>query len=268
MDEVTPAVRTATRPVPIGELLQAWLALQRGDFHHPHSTSNTPAGTPRRGWTPAPGEAPILVVGCASGVGASTLALLLAAATASGRVVECGPASRSGLAGASTAELGPAGDGWLRGRRDDTGIQRRTDNPTGPDEVPPPLPGQPGRAAVIDAGWELHELLAADGWLGDLARTCRHVVLVGRASIPGVARLEACLARFDPERCWAVLAGTSALPKPVDHALGPRTRQLREAGRLHLLPANPGLAMSGITTEPFPRPLLRTAHTILEGLLQ
>jgi len=267
MDEVTPAVRTATRPVPIGELLQAWLALQRGDFHRPHPTSDT-TGAPRRGWRPAPGEAPILVIGCASGVGASTVALLLAAATASGRVVECGPAARSGLAGASTAELGPAGDGWLQGRRDDTGIQRRTDNPTSPSDVPPPLPGQPGRVAVLDAGWEPDDLLTSDGWLGDLARTCRHVVLVGRASIPGVARLETVLARFDPERCWAVLSGAPAtLPKPVDHALGPHTRRLLEAGRLHLLPANAGLAMSGITTEPFPRPLQRTARTLLEGLL-
>lgn len=271
MDHTHPAARTATRPVPIGELLQAWLAVQAGDFRRgPEPSRPRPiAAAGSRPWLPCPGEAPVLVVGCAGTVGASTLALLLAGAAKRTRVVECAPAASSGLVGASTAELGETVDGWAQGRRGQVLIQRRLDHPAVPGAVPPPLDGNPGDLTVVDGWWPLRDLLTATGWLADLARTCPRVVLVGRGSIPGTGQLEADLRLAGAERCWAVLTGVSSrqLPKPVEHSLGPLARGLRAAGRVQLLPRDARLAMSGVTTEPFPRPLDRTARTLLEGLL-
>ncbi len=269
-----PTIRTATgtttRPVPIGELLDAWIAVQRGDFRRGATQSATqvrPAAS-RQLWSRAPGEVPVLVAGCAGSVGASTVALLLAGATNTARVVDCAPAACSGLAGASTAELGEGSDGWLTGRRDTIVIQRRHDHPSTPELLPVPLPGEPGRLTVVDSWWEPRQLLAATGWLADLARTCPRIVLVARGSVPGLARLEAGLALFGPERCRAVVVGVPRhWPKPVENSLGHLARQLRAAGRVFTLPPHPGLAVSGITTEPLPRPFGATARTLLEGLL-
>lgn len=263
------ATSAAARPVPIGELLDAWLALQRGAFRrnstHPHPATTVADAVSH--WLPAPGEAPVIVVGCGGGAGASTLALLLAEASGTGRVVECAPACRSGLAGASTAELGDAEAGWVQGRRGGVLIQRRADQPPGPGRLPAPLPGLPGAVSVVDAGWSLRELLDSTGWLSDLARTCPLVVLVARCSVPSAARLEADLGQLETDRCWVVLTGHGQLPRPVEHALGTRTRHLRRVDRVHLLPHDARLAMAGITTEPMPRGFDRTARTLLKGLL-
>lgn len=263
---VTP---TATRPVPIGELLDAWLALQRGDFRRgaPRLGSGDTTGS---SWSPAPGEVPILVIGCGGGAGASTLALLLAEASTKGRVVECTPTAGSGLAGASTAELGATGHGWTQGRRGDALIQRRRDDPTGPAPaaVPVPMPGSPGGTTAVDAGSNLRSLLTGKGWLTDFTRTCPRVVLVARCTVPGVSRLEANLTSLETDRCWAVLThAPQQLPRPVDHALGTRTRELRRLGRLHLLPREARLELAGITTEPLPRTFYRATRTLLKGLL-
>jgi hypothetical protein len=269
MDDIASTARTATRPMPIGELVNAWLALQRGDFRHGQAASRprSTAGTALHPWLPCPGEAPVLVVGCGGSVGASTLAFLLASAAQRGRVVECAPAISSGLAGASTAELGEAASGWTQGRRGDLLIQRRLDHPAGPGAVPPPLTGNPGDLTVIDGWWPLRDLLAATGWLADLARTCPRIVLVAPGSIPGTRHLETDLRAAGAERCRAVLTGVRQLPRPVEHSLGPLARSLRDSGRLHLLAHDSRLAMSGVSTEPLPRPLHRTARSLLEGLL-
>lgn len=259
--------RTATRPVSIGELLNAWIAVQHGQFRDTPATVPVPTVPAPTAWRPAPGEVPVLVAGCAGSVGASTVALLLAGATNPARVVECAPATCSGLAGASTAELGEAGNGWLAGRRDTILIQRRHDHPPAPQAVPTPLPSDPGWLTVVDSWWEPRQLLAGSGWLAELAHQCPRVVLVTRASIPGMARLEVVLSTFGPERCWVVVvASPRHLPRPVERSLGPQTRALRAAGRVITLPSNPDLAMSGITTEPLPRSFEATAHLMLEGL--
>lgn len=261
---------TVTRPVPIGELLHAWLAVQRGDFHHGDPTTDArPDPTrPRPVWRAAPGEVPVLVVGCTGSAGASTVALLLATTVPGSRVVDCAPAPSSGLAGAATAELGEDRDGWLTGRRDTLTIQRRHDQPDGPGKVPAPLPWRPGGVSVIDTWWEPRQLLTGDGWLPDLARTCPRVLLVTRGTIPGMARLETSLALFGVERCWAV---ATALPRrwptPVARSLGARTLQLSRSGRLLALPANPVLAVTGVTTQRLPRTFDRTARRLAKGLL-
>ena len=58
-------------------------------------------------WTPEPWEEALVVLGCAGSSGATTVALAMGlAAIVPVRVVECGSVTTSGLAAASTAELG------------------------------------------------------------------------------------------------------------------------------------------------------------------
>lgn len=268
MNPPTSRTSTPTRPVPIGELLDAWLALQRGDFRRGVCSGKAEPSVPATSWTPEPGEAPILVIGCGGGAGASTVALVLAQAAGRARVVECASAGCSGLAGASTAELGDVGDGWVQGRRDDVVVIRRANQQDGRDELAAPPRGVPGGITVVDAGGNLRGLLAGPGWLSQLARSCPRMVLVARCSLPGVARLEADLSTLGGDRCVAVLVGVpQEVPRPINHALGSSTRELRRLGRLHLMPHDARLAMAGITTERLPGALDRTASTLLKGLL-
>ena len=252
--------QTASAPVPIGELLDAWLAVQRGDFRHaePHGEA----------WVPVEGETPLVVIGCLGSAGTSTVALALAAASEHARVIECAPGACSGLAGAATAELGTLADGWLAGRREDLGILRRADQVPAPDDLPLPPDGEAG-VTVVDCWWEVRQSLHAAGWLGDLLRSCGRVVLVTPASIPGFRRVEICLGMLGPPRCWVTVTGA---PKrrseaPLDRWVGPLTEQVREDGRLVRFPFVPQLAVSGITSEPLPKSLQVAASELLKGLL-
>lgn len=257
-------------PVPVGELIDAWWAVQRGEFRRGATPRPQVPQIDASSWRPAPGEVPILVIGCGGSVGASTIALLLALAAPRSRVVECAPRASSGLAGASTAELGDAHAGWLGGTRGEVRIQRRGDDCESPDALPAPVEGVAGGVTVVDCWWEPRQTLTSPGWLGNLARECERVVLVARATVPGMRRLESSLTVLRPDRCWPVVTGASArrLPRPVGHAMGPQTRQLVRSGRLFCLPDNPVLALSGITTAPLPRSYGPTAARLLEGILQ
>lgn len=263
--------RTASRPVPVGELVAAWWAVQRGEFRSGSlpRPQQSAIGRARTTWHPAPGEVPVLVVGCAGSVGASTVALLLGSAASRSRVVECAPAACSGLAGASTAELGEGADGWVEGTRSELRIQRRGDQVAAPDLIPSPLPGITGGVSVVDGWWDLRQVLAGHGWICELARSCSRVVLVARASVPGMRQLESHIALLGADRCWAVATGSTLqrLPRAVHHSMGPLTRQLHQAGRLYCLPYNRELALSGITTEPLPKAYSQVAARLLEGLL-
>jgi hypothetical protein len=254
-------------PVPLGEVLGAVLALKRREFRRnsgPAATSSTPPVV----WRTEPGEVPVVVLGCGGSTGATTVALLLAEAAGRSRVVECAPGGRSGLAGASTAELGATANGWVEGSRGDVRIQRRREHAQSPDAVPLPVPGWPGGVTVVDAWWDLRQVLASGGWLADLVRGCPRVVLVARATLPGMRQLESDLALVEAERCWAVATCLATrLPRTVEHSLGVRTSELRQTGRLISLPDDRSLALSGITTEPLPRSFTRSASLLTRELL-
>lgn len=93
MNEATAPARSLNGwgPVPIGEVLQAALALKRREFRQgPVRRAATPAPA-STSWQTEPGEAPILVVGCSGSAGTSTVALLIAQSFARSRLVECAP---------------------------------------------------------------------------------------------------------------------------------------------------------------------------------
>jgi hypothetical protein len=189
---------TQRRAVSVEELKRAWAAVQTGQFR-PRAV-RTPAAAERATTDPAGavggvGAEPVLpVLGCGGSTGATTLAVALATAIgAPARVVECASRTATGLAAASTAELGASGS-WVRGTRDQVVLERVGDVLTTLGQVPDLLPADDGATAtVLDVAWELVQVLATPGWMATVVRAGNPVVLTATATIPGLRRLEVAL---------------------------------------------------------------------------
>ncbi len=264
--------RAPSRPVAVDELRRAWLAVQAGDFRGTVAPRRTVASTPPsspHAWTPASGELVVPVVGASGSCGATTVALALATAVdGRARVVECASASASGLAAASTAELGADGHGWVHGTRDHVRLDRADGVRPTPDAVPTPSPIEAPIVTVLDLGSPLEQILAAHGWLAGLAANAPTVVVVARASVPGLRRLESSLHLLDAERVIAAVLGPPQRrwPRPVANIVGGLTNALIEAGRLVEIPEDRTLAVHGITPDPLPSRLLTAAGVLLSHL--
>ncbi|MDQ3485483.1 MAG: hypothetical protein M3445_08790, partial [Actinomycetota bacterium] len=222
-----------SRPVAVVELQRAWTAVRAGDFRHTqdrtapsrpgkpdihrdvdrdveHGHAQVVDVVPAEGaasasavWAPATGERILPVVGSAGSVGASTVALALATASANreeapeavrSRVVECCSATSSGLAAASTAELGRNDSGWVRGTRERVLIERAGEVLVSAAHVPTPATVSDDQVddrdaaagvTVLDTGWETGQLMATVCWLRDAVRRAPTVVVVARPTMPG-----------------------------------------------------------------------------------
>lgn len=219
-----------------------------------------------------PAKRVVVVCGAAPAVGTSTVALALAGAVSGkARVVECCSASASGLAAASTAELGEFGQGWVRSDRDGLVIERRADRAGGPSEVPAPVAGQQGAWTFLDCSWDVEGLVRSDGWLAEQVRSAAAVVLVTRATVPGVRRLDVALCLLGEPRAVAVLVGAGRRwPRPVQQAASAAVRRLRARGRLVCVPNDAHLALSGLTPDPLPAAVRMAGVRVLDqvkGLL-
>ena len=219
-------------------------------------------------WPAAHGQRGVLVCGCGGSSGATTVALALATVAGRARVVETCGGIESGLAFAAGAELGTVERHWLRGSRDQVIIERRASSADSPQQVPLPtdfdLP-----LTVVDSSWDITGLLGSPGWLGDLARAGT-AVLVARATIPGLRRLEAATQLLGAPRVVAVTVGAKRWPRPVEQSAGAAVRRLRDEGRVIHVPHEASLAVSGLTPDPLPPVILRPARallTLLEGPL-
>lgn len=176
----------------------------------------------------------------------------------------CG-STASGLGYAADAELGVVDRGWLRGSRQSVVVERRTDSLSTPDHVPPPADSDL-HLTVVDSSWELASLLGSSGWLGQITRRSSPVVLVARASVPGLRRLAAAIELIGEARTVAVTVGAKRWPRPVEQSAAPAVRRLREAGRFVTVPGLPALALSGLTPDALPPAILRPARTLLSLL--
>src|SRR5450631_1185597 len=260
--------------VSVNELKAAWNAVEAGWFrtgtggsHDPRERAPLPGG---KGWEPGPAEQVLAVIGCAGSCGASTIALALAgAAGSSARVVECSTAGASGLAAASTAELGLHESGWTCGTRNGVLLERASSVLVSVQEVPTPsVPDRPIALTVLDIGWEIGQVLVTPGWLGGQVRGADLVVLVTTATIPGLRRLESALDLLAGTSTCAAVIGPKPKkwPRPVAYSAGPRTRALEAAGRLVDVPEHRALAITGLDATPLPSSLLQTAAALLRLL--
>ena len=265
----------APRPaVSVDELKRAWNAVQAGRFRTGtgatrdlHQPPSPPAG---KAWEPGPGERVLPVIGCAGSCGATTISLALAGAAAMpARVVECSSVTASGLAAASTTELGLHDSGWTRGTRDGVLLERASNVLVSIQEVPTPsVPDRAIALTVLDVGWGIGQVLATPGWLGEQVRGADLVVLVTTATVPSLRRLEGVLDLLvGTSTCAAVIGPRpKKWPRPVGYSAGPRTRALEEAGRLVDVPADRALAIAGLDATPLPASLLQAAATLLRLL--
>lgn len=251
--------------VAVDELTRAYRAVTLGEFR---------TGSRRVGrsvvadgdWSPADDEQVVAVVGCLGGAGASTVALGIASAALTARVVECGTVAASGLAGASSAELGSTRDGWIQGSRGPILVERRGERIESPARCPAPSVASKA-LTVLDCGWDVDLLVGDHGWLGAAIRSLPGVVVVTRPTVPGMRRLEAAVEVLGLDRACAVVVGVEKRwPRPVEQALGPSGRALRADGRLIGLPHDPTLAMEGLTPDPLPDPVLAGCSAVLSLL--
>lgn len=283
--------------VGIDELAAAWRAVRAGCFQPDRmhrmdadrfDAAGSTVGRDVGVWCPQPQERVMAVVGAAGQVGASTVALATGLAcgtqqvestqtqlSGSGwcRVLECCSAVVSGLAGVATAELGVVPPGWRRGERDGVLVERTVGPLADAGAVPLPAAPRGGVApglTIVDVGWDLFGLCAAGGWLADLL-SWAPVLVVTRASVPGLRRAEATLRQLQRGRTPAdvglPVVGLAVLgpprrrwPRGVEQSAGPLTRALLDdpAGRDRLIgvPLDQGLAVHGVDSEPIPEPVL------------
>ena len=260
--------------VSLGELQRAWEAVRSGRFRSStlHGCTAATVATSTAGeWFP--GETVIAVIGAGGSVGATTLALALAtASSAPARVVECCSASVSGLASASTAELGITGTGWRRGLRDGLHhrilLERAADRIATAAAVPLPTdPDRPVSVTVLDCGWELDHLLA-EGWLAELVTTAPALVVAATATVPGMRRLEVALDALQSTQVTAAVLGPRRKKwgRAVEGSLGPATRALDAIDGLVEIPLDRDLAVHGPTSAPLPQPLITAAAHLLDRL--
>lgn len=240
----------------VAELRVAWRAIEAGEFAHGPRSAPTAPGTATV-WTPAPRERVVAVVGCAGGVGASTVALALATATGvPARVVECCAPWASGFSAAANAELGTLGP-WRRGSRGNVLLER----PLAGDAILPVPTESSVEWTLVDTNWTT--VSGPGGWLASVLRTLHDVVLVSNATVPGVRRLESCAELLGRDALGVVVGPTAKRwPRPV---------KVAAAGipaRVHIadFPLDSRLQVTGLTPDPLPTPLLKAAQNVLAFL--
>jgi len=269
------STQATTRPVAVDELKRAWHAVNAGDFRTSAGIGAVPRGrgpTDVATWSPATGEHTIAVLGCAGSVGSSTIALAAGlAAAAPVRVVECCSVTASGLAAASTAELGLHPADWRQGKRDHVLLERASEVLAGVDAVPLPTEaGHETQLTILDVGWEAGQLLATDCWLATAVRAADQIILVTTATIPGMRRLGVAIDllsnHWQPEQIGVAVRGPrhKKWPRGLEHAGGPAVRRALDADRCVEIPEDRELAVNGLDSRPVPAALISAARQLLE----
>ncbi len=263
----------APRLVGVDELRRAWLAVQAGEFRLQQTTrrrsARPDAEVSGSSWTPVAVERVVPVVGSAGSCGATTVALALATAVdGPARVVECAPVSATGLAAASTAELGADQCGWTRGSRDQVFLDRAHTQRVRPTEVPLPSPVTGSMVTVVDVAQPVDQLLAGDSVAeppahprtapggGGGGSACLACVVVG--VVPGPARREA--DRHQPAGAAVAAVAPRGDPRhwPADRGTACRRRAVSwRSPRTGCSPS------AGSPPHPCPPPFLAAATSLL-----
>lgn len=259
---------TSTAGPSVAELRRAWNDVASGRYAP--SSEQPPQPEPRAvretgaeisvGLAPAwsPVEPVVAVVGAQAQCGATTMALAIAHAQETTRVVELAGPHSSGLVAAASAELGQT-SGWLRGQRPGVVLER----PAGDKGGSVPLaPDRMLARTVVDLG--VWPVAGQPSWAAPLLNRGPVVVAV-RATVPGLRRLEVVLAELDVSRC--VVAGLGPVPrrwpKRLRSALGTAGAEVVERGRWASVPSDRGLEICGVTGEDLPRAVAQAGSTVL-----
>lgn len=253
-----------TTAVSVDELQRAWAAVEAGEFR-----SGDPSRRRRMNcWRPT--EPTIVVAGATGRVGASTVAVTMATgARQRVRVVECSPMHATGLAAATSAELGVSDTGWRRGMRDQVLIERTTGAFDHVDDVPSPDETD-SDLTIIDASWDLNQIANAGSWLTALAATAP-LVIVSVATAPGLRALDTALQlTARPDDTWCVVLGSALKkwPKPLHLATTARIHDAITHGRLTTVPVVPSLSITGLTPDPLPPHLVTACASVFDQTVE
>jgi hypothetical protein len=217
----------------------------------------------------------VLVLAGHAGAGASAVALLLGEAAAGAgiptRLIECADPTRSGIATATDAELGEDPSGWRCGRRGLLEIDRSSSQVTEVDDVIPPRRADSAwvrvSLAVVDAGWPAWDVLTGGSWMSRLLTTA-HVLMVCRATVPGVRQTEQLLAALPGPAPLTAAVGPARWPGVVKASCGPMLRAARAADRIVPVPLNRQLEMTGLTAGPLPKQLTAAGRWLASRVLR
>ena len=211
-----------------------------------------------------------------AGAGASTITLALAdAADAAGvrtRVLDAAAPAWSGLLGATATELGAA-EGWRRGRRGTSVlIDRVEDRVPVPAAVPVPRPTEGIALTVLDAGWSMRELAAAEvesgTWL--TATPARVEVIVTRSHGLALSQTEAALSdlgeQLAADQVVVVVVGANRWSDREFATAGRRLREAHEQQAVLFAPLLPPKALPGLGPEPLPKHLRNPSQRLLERI--
>lgn len=265
------------------ELQAAVAAAQRGEFAlrrpaAPTAPAPAAAVTPTArtthassGW--AAGGPLVAVAAGHSGAGASTVAVTLAEALHDSgrpvRIVEVADASRSGLAAATTDELGEHGTGWRRGRRGDVVIDRLAVRALAIGQVPAPARApHADEVLVLDIGWPARDALAGGGWLA-AAMCTASLLIVCRPTVPGIRQTEYLLADLAETSIGPVslaAVGPARWPGAATASAGPRIRATRESGRVVTVPIDRRVETDGVSAEALPKSLAAAGRALVAAL--
>ena len=260
-------------PVTVAELQAALRAVWAGEFRTGNAQPTTRARPPHHRPVWAMSGPVVMVLGCHGGAGASTLALAVAEAVVerpgwSARLLDCASPERSGLLTAVEADLGADSSGWRQGRRARLPIDRAGHTLASAADIPAP-PEQPlGQrgVSVLDAGWTLSDVLTGDCWLTQGFESAA-LVLVARATVPGLRHLERALATCPGAPVVALVGGHTRWARSVNATAGPLLDAARNAGRVVDVATDRRLAASGISSAPLPKAMVISGRQVLAGAL-
>jgi len=278
-----PTAPPGARPMTVAAMRAAVVAIRAGIFDDASDLSDidlagaVPAShsalappqrpdRPRLPWAGTNAGGPVvLAVAGHAGAGASTVAVAVAEGLVESRrvqLVDYAQPTRSGLAAASTIELGDDGTGWRRGRRDRLDVVRLA-RPFADGEFPPPPQTDADGLLVVDAGWPLTQaLLDAPGSLLRVAIA----VVVTRVTVPAVRQTEHVLAAVDGEPVIAAV-GPARWPRAVVGSCGPRLLRLRSRGRVVRVPVDRRLEIAGLTGDRLPKPVAAAGRSLAAFLV-
>lgn len=249
---MTTTVTATGRPdlagVSLRELRDAWDALERGAF-----------AAPRIDWSAA--RVDVAVVGAHSASGATTLAVAIADAHGHGHVLELASPARSGLVAAGRAEYGEITPGWRRTERDHVVLDYLAGAAA---HIPAPAPVSGDALLIVDLAALATAGDGAHGTAAEVLDRAGAVVLTATATVPGMRGLQVALDRVPDPAVIAVTGPPRKRWHPAVTAACPAAAlDLAGQGRLLILPPHPGLAVTGLTPDPLPAPLLAAAHDLL-----
>ncbi|TQN44068.1 hypothetical protein FHU33_3550 [Blastococcus colisei] len=266
--------RGPVRPMSVEAMRSAVIAVRAGAFDGaPAATDVVAQVAATRPTVPPPSigdldRAAVVVLPAHAGAGASTVALAVAEGLSAYRpvqLVEYADPHRSGLAAASSSELGVDESGWHRGRRNRIDLARRATDRRSVDELSAPPsagtdPSEGDGLLVIDVGWPVAEMLSGSGWTRALQGGAR-LVVVCRVTVPAVRQTEHVLGVLEVPAVVACV-GSGRWPGMVAASCGPALRAARAAGRVVPVPVDRRLAIAGLTPDPLPRPVAAAGRAL------